>query len=75
MERFLLHQVIGERQGSLDIFPRQIIFPLHLLDGHTGSQAADNDGDWHTGSLNERFAMTDGWVDLNAMRWVHGFLA
>ena len=32
MERFLLHQIVGERQGSLDIFSSQIVFLLYILD-------------------------------------------
>jgi len=64
---FLFHQFAGKFQRRADVFNGQVILPLHILEAHSGRQAAHDDSNRGPGAANNRLAVANIGIDENSI--------
>ena len=63
----LFDQFASETQGSANIFEADSVFTLYILERHSARQTANHHRHWQTGPAYDRFAMTNLWINYDAI--------
>lgn len=71
-KRLLLSQFTHVSERSPDVVRGDVVFALYVLERHAARQAAHNHCYWQAGAPNDGFAVTDNWIDDNAVLDGHG---